>query len=92
MTSRDEVVTVDHDSKTLDYAYLCDSQIDPTAERFKFQGDEWPMALTDGYAFMGPFTTWNILLDDEEDRKKATSLRVEFDVVHQAFVPKPSGP
>ena len=86
--STGEEVTVDHDPKTLDYAYIANSEIDPTLSQFKFQGDEWPMVLTDKWALMGPFTTWNILVN-KEDGAKATSLRVEFDVVHQAFTPPP---
>ena len=66
---------------------FANSEIDPTPDRFKFQGEEEPMPLTGRFALIGPFTTWNILIDDEEDRTRAMSLRVEFDVVHQASKP-----
>jgi hypothetical protein len=87
VTSRGKDVTVDHEPKTLDYKYRCNSAIDPTAQDFMYQGEEWPMLLTDEYELLGPFTTWTIALNEQQDRAKATSLRIEFDVVHQAFEP-----
>ena len=85
VTSRDEVVTVDHDPVLLSYSYRSDAAVDPTPDRFEFKGEEGPMALSGRYALLGPFTTWNIQFDDKKDRAAATSLRVAFDVVHQAF-------
>jgi hypothetical protein len=41
------------------------------------------MPLTGGFALIGPFTTWNIVLDNEDDRAKIESLRIEFDAMHQ---------
>ena len=78
-------VTVDHHSVFLDYEYQSDAAIDPTKDTFKFKGDEKWMPLTEQFALIGPFTTWNIMLDDEEDRKHIKSLRIEFDAMHDSF-------
>ena len=86
-----EEVTVDHDAVPIFYAYW-GSDIDPAFERFKFQGEEEAMTLSGKFALIGPFTTWNILVDNKDDREKATSLRVEFDVVKQVFKPRSSNP
>jgi hypothetical protein len=85
VTPGGEDVTVDHDPVFLDYEYRSNAAIDPTPDGFEFTGYEKAMPLTGKFALIGPFTTWNILLDDKEDRAKIESLRVEFDGVHQAF-------
>ena len=87
MTSGGDEVIVYHAPVFLDYAYRPDTAIDPTIEDFEFKGYEKPMPLTDRFALIGPFTTWNIVLDDTDDRKKIESLRVEFDAMHQVLTP-----
>ncbi|MFO1037510.1 MAG: hypothetical protein U1E45_11740 [Geminicoccaceae bacterium] len=83
-------LTVEHDSCTLAYAYTASTEIDPTAKDFQFHGTEEakPLAGTK-FGLLGPFTTWYLLIDDAEDRVKATSLRVEFDVVYDGFEAHP---
>ncbi len=88
VTSGGGEVVVNHDAVFLDYKYRPDTAIDPTAEEFDFKGYEELMPLTDGFALIGPFTTWTIVLDDADDRAKIESLRVEFDAMHQTSKPK----
>jgi hypothetical protein len=87
VTSRGDQVVVDHEPVFLDYEYRPDTAIDPTTEDFEFKGHEKPMPLTGKFALIGPFTTWNIVLDNEDDRAKINSLRVEFDAMHQTLTP-----
>jgi hypothetical protein len=88
VTSDGAEVIVDHKWVHLDYKYRADRPIDPTVDDFKFKGYEEPMPLTGEFALIGPFTTWNVVIDDEDDRAKIDSLRVEFDAMHQTSKPK----
>ena len=87
VTSGGDEVIVYHAPVFLDYAYRPDTAIDPTIDDFEFKGYEKPMPLTGRFALIGPFTTWNIVLDDTDDRKKIELLRVEFDAMHQVLTP-----
>ena len=86
VSSAGHAVTVAHEPSTLDYAYICQTEIDPAAKGFTFDGTEElkPLVGTK-FALLGPFTTWYVLVKDKEDRKAATSLRVEFDLVYEGF-------
>jgi hypothetical protein len=83
LTTDNEQFTVEHQPKYITYEYTNASDLDPTGASFVFQGSEDVMHLTDQFALMGPFTRWRIELDNEEDRKRLRSLRVEFAAMGQ---------
>jgi hypothetical protein len=86
VSSKGEQLTVDHEPSTLSYAYSSNATIDPTSEGFEFHGTEEPKPLVGTkFALLGPFTTWHVLIAKKTDWAKATSLRVEFDVVSEGF-------
>jgi hypothetical protein len=78
-------VTLQHDPVYLDYQYASASAIDPTAKSFTFTGSDVPMKLDDAFGLIGPFTTWNVRVRDTGTWNQITSLRVEFQAVHQTL-------
>jgi hypothetical protein len=79
-------VTLQHDPVYLDYQYSTAEAIDPTAAHFNFTGHDVPMSLDSEFGLIGPFTTWNVRVRDKAIWNQITSLRVEFQAVHQTLM------